>query len=120
MSSWTWRSSVRVGTVPSTNSSVTFLVVYGPGRSPLNASTSADLIPAGRLKSVTGVPALISVRMRDQSGAEESRDRLPLFGVASELPIQTPTASAGATGSSGGARKPYARTSLLSDVVPVL
>ena len=41
--------------------------------------------------------------MCDQSGAELATDVTGLIGVASELPNQTPTASAGASGSSGGA-----------------
>ena len=40
----------------------------------------------------------------DQSGAEESSERLPLFGSLLLLPIQTPTTRAGAVLSFGGAR----------------
>ena len=58
--------------------------------------------------------------MADHSGADVSSDSFPSFGLLSELPIQTPTASAGVFGSFGGATKPYAATSRLSWVVPVL
>ena len=63
-------------------------------------------MPAGGLNWAIGSPLLISVRIADQSGADVSSESLPSLGVVSLLPIQTPTASAGAFGSSGGARKP--------------
>ena len=67
-----------------------------------------------------GMSWLISVMIRDHSGAAEASDRASLFGVLSELPIQTPTTSAGASLSSGAARNPKAAVSLRSFVVPVL
>ena len=60
----------------------------------------------GGLNWAIGMSLLISVRIADQSGADESSESLPSFGSLSLLPIQTPTASAGAFWSLGGARKP--------------
>ena len=77
-----------------------------PGNRPLNASTVTSTSPSGRLNFASGRFWLTSVRMRDQSGADDSRDRLSVFGVPSELPIHTPTTRPGAFGSLGGARKP--------------
>src|SRR6185369_7309322 len=108
------------GSVPAMNSSVTFFVVNGPGFIPLNASTDSSTMPFGRLKPTIGVPALTSVRIRDQSGADDFRDRVSLSGSLLLLPIQIPTTRAGAFGSLGGARYPYAWTSRFSFVVPVL
>src|SRR5579862_1484657 len=104
MSTSVWMLSVRVGTVPLMKSSFTVATVYGPGRSPLNASTLAVTRPDGAWKLAIGRPWLMSVRIRDQTGADDASDRTWLFGVESELPIQTPTARAGAFGSDGGAR----------------
>src|SRR3954447_19472677 len=58
--------------------------------------------------------------IRDQSGADDARESVSVFGSLLLLPIQTPTASAGRLLSFGGARKPYAWVSRLSFVVPVL
>src|SRR5262245_14360742 len=103
MSTRTWRSSWRVGTVPLMKSSLTVATVYGPGSRPLNASTFARTRPDGGLKSAIGRPWLSSVRIRDQVGADDASESRWLFGVESELPIQTPTARAGAVASAGGA-----------------
>ena len=86
------------------NSSLTVLVVNGPGLRPVNASTVAVCSPAGALNAAIGVPRLISVRMADHNGADVSSESLPSLGVLSLLPIQIPTARAGAFGSFGGAR----------------
>src|SRR5437868_15212208 len=104
MSTRTCRSSWRVGTVPLMKSSFTVATVYGPGSRPLKASTFAFTMPEGALKSAIGRPWLTSVRIRDHVGADDASDRRWLFGIESEFPIQTPTASAGEVGSAGGAR----------------
>ena len=106
--------------MPGTKNSLIVLVVNGPGLRPVNASTVAVWMSLGGLNSAIGSPLLTSRMIADQSGAEVSSESLPSLGVLSLLPIQTPTASAGAFLSAGGARKPYAATSRLSLVVPVL
>ena len=83
---------------------MTVFFVNGPGLSPVNASTVAVLRPLGGLNLAIFMPLLTSVRIADQSGADVSSDSLPLFGLLSLLPIQTPTARAGAFLSAGGAR----------------
>ena len=89
---------------------------------PVNASTVAVTRPLGltRAKLSIGIPLETSATMADHRGADVSSDSLPSLGELSELPIQTPTTRPGAFGSFGGARKPYACTSRLSFVVPVL
>src|SRR6185369_6024806 len=99
------------------NISLTVDTVPEPGSSPLNASTVTSTRPLGRLNFAIGIFWLTSVMIRDHSGADDSSERASLFGVESELPIHTPTASAGALGSVGGARNPNAVVSLRSLVV---
>ena len=94
------------GTVPGTKNSLTVLVVNGPGLSPVNASTVAVSMVGGGLNCAIFSPRLTSVRIADQSGADVSSESLPSLGVLSLLPIQTPTDSAGAFLSAGGATKP--------------
>src|SRR5690242_12428466 len=102
------------------NISLTVETVPGPGSNPLNASTVASTRPSGRLKFAIGSFWLTSVRIRDHSGADDWSDSASVFGELSELPIQTPTARAGAFGSVGGARYPNASVSRWFSVVPVL
>ena len=104
------------------NSSSTVRREPAPGFMPVNASTFAVSRPLGRIraKPSIGMPFDTSDRIADHSGADVSSDSLPSLGVLSELPIQTPATSAGRFLLDGGARKPYAWTSLLSLVVPVL
>ena len=109
-----------MGWVPLMNISLTLDTVPGPGSIPLKASTVTSTSPSGRSNFAIGSFWLTSVRIRDQTGAEDASDSASLFGDESELPIHTPTARAGAFGSPGGARYPKARVSLLSFVVPVL
>ena len=82
-------------------------VVNGPG---LEAGEGVDLgavtMPGGALNWAIFSPLLTSVRIADHSGADVSSESLPSLGLLSLLPIQTPTASAGAFVSAGGARKP--------------
>ena len=76
----------------------------GPGLRPVNASTVAVLSASfGGLNWAILVPLVTSVMIADQSGAEVSSDSLPSLGLLSLLPIQTPTAMAGAFLSDGGA-----------------
>ena len=84
--------------------SVTVFDVNGPGRMPVNASTFASTSPDGRCQPSIGRPLLTSRMIRDQSGADEASESVSVFGSLLLLPIQTPTASAGSVGSSGGAR----------------
>ena len=109
-----------VSSVPLMNSSLTVDVVPGPGSMPLNVSTVFSTMPSGRLNLAIGMPLVTSVMILFQSGAVVVVEKTGLTGAASELPIQTPTAIAGAFGLSGGATKPNASMSLLSSVVPVL
>jgi hypothetical protein len=95
-----------LGTVPGRNSSLTVFLVYGPGRRPVNASTVAVFNPLGALNEVIGVFLVTASVMADQSGADESSDKLPLFGALFELPIHTPTTIAGSSLSLGGATNP--------------
>ena len=83
---------------------MTVFVVNGPGLRPVKASTLAVLRPLGALNDAIGMSLLTASVIADQSGADESSDRLPLFGSLLLLPIQTPTARAGASLSFGGAR----------------
>ncbi len=70
----------------------------------MNASTVAVLSASfGGLNWAIFVPLVTSVRIADQSGAEVSSESLPSLGLLSLLPIQTPTARAGAFLSAGGA-----------------
>src|SRR5262245_12682638 len=101
-----WKLSVSRGTVPLMNSSVTVFLLNGPGRIPVNASTEASTRPDGLCQPSIGRSLLTSRMIRDHSGADEARDSVSVFGSLLLLPIQTPTASAGNDGSSGGARKP--------------
>ena len=55
-------------------------------------------------RSLTVTRTVAERTLADQSGAEEPSDRVSVFGSLLLLPIQTPTASAGAFGSAGGAR----------------
>jgi hypothetical protein len=110
---------LALGTVPGTKYSVIFLVVNGPGLRPVKASTVAVWMSLGGLKVAIFSPLVTSRMMADQSGAEVSSESLPSLGVLSLLPIQTPTAMAGAFLSAGGATN-RAATSRLSLVVPVL
>ena len=75
----------------------------GPGRYPVNASTDALTRPFGWRKSTIGVPLVTSAMIRDQSGADDPSERVSVSGELSLLPIQTPTTTAGAFGSAGGA-----------------
>jgi hypothetical protein len=93
----------RFFSLPSMNHSSTVCTVPGPGSRPLKASTSTRTSPSGRGNFAKPVPFETSVMMCDHSGAELATEVTGLIGMALELPIQTPTASAGASGSSGGA-----------------
>src|SRR3954469_7859896 len=89
---------------------------------PVNASTVTVSRPFGfvRRKPSIGIPWETSDRIADHNGADVSSESLPSFGVLSELPIHTPATRPGRLLADGIARKPYAWTSLLSLVVPVL
>ena len=77
--------------------------------------------PGGDWKSAIGWPFVAAVRKDCHSEAADSSETTPVGGAElSELPIQAPTANAGALGSLGGARKPMAVRSFVSLVVPVL
>src|SRR3954451_13605214 len=109
-----------VGWVFGRKYSVTVFDVPGPGAKPVNASTLARTRPLGGWNDANGMPFETSDRIADHRGADESSESEPLFGSLFELPIQTPTTSAGSFLSFGGATKPEAWTSRLSLVVPVL
>ena len=85
-------------------SSLTVFDENGPGRSPLKASTVTTSSPDGAFQPSIGSPWLTSRMIRDHSGADEPSDSVSLFGSLLLLPIQTPTARAGSSGSFGGAR----------------
>src|SRR5262249_15253523 len=95
--------SFCVGTVPGMKYSRTVLRVNGPGLSPVKASTVAVSMSGGGLNWAIFSPRVTSSMIDDHSGADVSSESLPSFGVLSLLPIQTPTAIAGAFGSAGGA-----------------
>ena len=85
---------------------MTVFFVNGPGLRPVNASTVAVWRPAGARNLEMPYCWLTSSSRADHSGADESSERLPLFGSLLLLPIHTPAASAGRFLSLGGARYP--------------
>ena len=87
------------------NSSLTVFDVNGPGRMPAErVDRRGRRARTARFQPSIGMPLLTSRMIRDQSGADEPSDSVSLFGSLLLLPIQTPTARAGAFGSFGGAR----------------
>jgi hypothetical protein len=88
-------------------SSLTVSLVHGPGRPPDHASIVADTMFFGAWKSATGSFAETSRTNACQSGAAAVSEIAGFRARGLEwslLPIHTPTASAGAFGSSGGPR----------------
>ena len=106
------------------NHSRTVCLVHGPGAPPDQASIVAWTTPFGGLKSLTGAWFVRSRTKACQSGAGPVREiggsPLARGYEWSELPIQTPTATAGRLLSAGRARYPYVARSRVSLVVPVL
>ena len=95
-----------LGWVPARNSSLTVLVVDGPGRIPVKASTVAVTRPLGRTrpKPSIGMPLETSDRIALHSGPDVSSESRPSLGELSELPSQTPATSPGSFLFEGGAR----------------
>ena len=110
------------GAAPLMKYSLTVRWVNGPGSMPLLASTEIELTPLGLPSNLAmGSPRRASWRKACHRLAAVSRAIVPFGGaLLSELPIQAPTARAGAFLSLGAATKPMAARSISSLVVPVL
>src|SRR5215211_124749 len=104
------------------NHSLTVSRVHGPGLPPDHLSAVAWTTPSGGSKSASGMSVLYSRRNACHTWPAVVRDVAWMRVCGAEwslFPIHTPTATAGASMSSGGARNPYVEKSLRLSAVPV-